>query len=79
MQGKTIQKRGLTPVPYLSLFQDTEEWLESKRIVIDKLLSLEAKPQTAKAWSPEAALQRWVPIYPLHLLPALTLDRVTAA
>ncbi|KAL9853425.1 serine hydrolase-like protein 2 isoform 2-T2 [Geothlypis trichas] len=37
---------------------DTEAWLKSKRRVIDKLLSLEAKQQTPKAWSPEAALQR---------------------
>ncbi|KAM6292723.1 serine hydrolase-like protein 2 [Porphyrio hochstetteri] len=38
--------------------EDTEEWLESKRMVIDTLLSLEAKQQTPKAWSREAALQR---------------------
>ncbi|XP_075285431.1 serine hydrolase-like protein 2 [Opisthocomus hoazin] len=48
----------LESVGFLLAPEDTEEWLESKRIVIDKLLSLEAKPQTAKAWSPEAALQR---------------------
>lgn len=74
-----IQKREVTPVPYLSLFQDTEEWLKSKRKVIDRLLNLEANQRTPKARSPEAALQRWVPICPLHLLPALTLDRVMAA
>ncbi|KAM6304068.1 serine hydrolase-like protein 2 isoform 2-T2 [Podargus strigoides] len=38
--------------------EDTEAWLKSKRMVIDRLLSLEAKQQTPKAWSPEAALQR---------------------
>ncbi|KAM6137094.1 LOW QUALITY PROTEIN: serine hydrolase-like protein 2 [Pterocles gutturalis] len=38
--------------------EDTEEWLKSKRMVIDRLLSLEAKQQTPKARSPEAALQR---------------------
>ncbi|NXS14695.1 SEHL2 protein, partial [Neodrepanis coruscans] len=38
--------------------QDTEAWLKSKRRVIDRLLSLEAKQQTPKARSPEAALQR---------------------
>ncbi|XP_064901659.1 serine hydrolase-like protein 2 isoform X2 [Columba livia] len=37
---------------------DTEAWLKSKRIMIDRLLSLEAKQQTPKARSPEAALQR---------------------
>ncbi|XP_056337833.1 serine hydrolase-like protein 2 isoform X2 [Oenanthe melanoleuca] len=37
---------------------DTEAWLKSKRRVIDRLLSLEAKQQTPKARSPEAALQR---------------------
>ncbi|XP_068257822.1 serine hydrolase-like protein 2 isoform X1 [Nyctibius grandis] len=37
---------------------DTEAWLKSKRMVIDRLLSLEAKQQTPKARSPEAALQR---------------------
>lgn len=73
-----IQKWGVIPVPYVSLFQDTEAWLESKRLVIDRLLSLEAKQQTPRARSPEAALQRSVPICPLHLLPGLTLDRVTA-
>ncbi|NWR53989.1 SEHL2 protein, partial [Bucorvus abyssinicus] len=38
--------------------EDTEEWLKSKRMVIDRLLSLEANQQTPKARSPEAALQR---------------------
>ncbi|NXF37818.1 SEHL2 protein, partial [Nyctibius bracteatus] len=38
--------------------EDTEAWLKSKRMVIDGLLSLEAKQQTPKARSPEAALQR---------------------
>ncbi|XP_067998702.1 serine hydrolase-like protein 2 isoform X1 [Melanerpes formicivorus] len=38
--------------------EDTEAWLESKRVVIDRLLSLEAKQQTPRARSPEAALER---------------------
>ncbi|NXT90743.1 SEHL2 protein, partial [Anhinga rufa] len=38
--------------------EDTEAWLKSKRMAIDRLLSLEAKQQTPKARSPEAALQR---------------------
>ncbi|XP_075009738.1 serine hydrolase-like protein 2 isoform X2 [Calonectris borealis] len=38
--------------------EDTEAWLKSKRMVIDRLLSLEAKQRTPKARSPEAALQR---------------------
>ncbi|NWH82844.1 SEHL2 protein, partial [Piaya cayana] len=38
--------------------EDAEAWLKSKRMVIDRLLSLEAKQQTPKARSPEAALQR---------------------
>ncbi|XP_068796486.1 serine hydrolase-like protein 2 [Struthio camelus] len=38
--------------------EETEEWLKSKRMVIDRLLSLEAKQQPPKAHSPEAALQR---------------------
>ncbi|NXV96766.1 SERHL protein, partial [Calonectris borealis] len=38
--------------------QDTEAWLKSKWMVIDRLLSLEAKQRTPKARSPEAALQR---------------------
>ncbi|NXN10154.1 SEHL2 protein, partial [Indicator maculatus] len=38
--------------------EDTEAWLESKRLAIDRLLSLEAKQQAPKAWSPEAALER---------------------
>ncbi|NWW51371.1 SEHL2 protein, partial [Pedionomus torquatus] len=38
--------------------EDTEAWQKSKRMVIDRLLSLEAKQQTPKARSPEAALQR---------------------
>ncbi|XP_074934819.1 serine hydrolase-like protein 2 isoform X3 [Phalacrocorax aristotelis] len=37
---------------------DTDAWLKSKRMVIDRLLSLEAKQQTPKARSPKAALQR---------------------
>ncbi|NXW82527.1 SEHL2 protein, partial [Alopecoenas beccarii] len=43
---------------FLLASEDTEAWLKSKRIVIDRLLSLEAKQQTPKARSPEAALQR---------------------
>ncbi|NP_001264302.1 serine hydrolase-like protein 2 isoform X1 [Gallus gallus] len=38
--------------------EDTEAWLKSKRLAIDRLLSLEAKQQAPKARSPEAALQR---------------------
>ncbi|KAM9205255.1 serine hydrolase-like protein 2 [Mergus octosetaceus] len=38
--------------------EDTEVWLKSKRMVIDRLLSLEARQQAPKAHSPEAALQR---------------------
>ncbi|XP_067167057.1 serine hydrolase-like protein 2 isoform X3 [Apteryx mantelli] len=38
--------------------EETEEWLKSKRMVIDRLLSLEAKQRPPKARSPEAALQR---------------------
>eukprot|EP00075_Anas_platyrhynchos_P020175 XP_027309428.1 serine hydrolase-like protein 2 isoform X1 [Anas platyrhynchos] len=38
--------------------EDTEAWLKSKRMVIDRLLSLEARQQAPKAHSPEAALQR---------------------
>uniref|UniRef100_A0A8B9BJZ0 Serine hydrolase like 2 n=1 Tax=Anser brachyrhynchus TaxID=132585 RepID=A0A8B9BJZ0_9AVES len=38
--------------------EDTEAWLKSKRMVIDRLLSLEARQQAPKARSPEAALQR---------------------
>ncbi|KAF1496568.1 Serine hydrolase-like protein 2, partial [Aptenodytes patagonicus] len=38
--------------------EDTEAWLKSERMVIDRLLSLEAKQQIPKARSPEAALQR---------------------
>ncbi|KFO82989.1 Serine hydrolase-like 2, partial [Buceros rhinoceros silvestris] len=38
--------------------EDTEEWLKSKRKVIDRLLNLEANQRTPKARSPEAALQR---------------------
>ncbi|NXC71165.1 SEHL2 protein, partial [Anhinga anhinga] len=38
--------------------EDTEAWLKSKRMAIDRLLSLEAKQQTPRARSPEAALQR---------------------
>ncbi|NXL51201.1 SEHL2 protein, partial [Podilymbus podiceps] len=43
---------------FLLASEDTEAWLKSKRMVIDRLLSLEAKQQTPKARSPEAALQR---------------------
>ncbi|XP_021236831.1 serine hydrolase-like protein 2 [Numida meleagris] len=38
--------------------EDTEAWLKSKRLAIDRLLSLEGKQQAPKARSPEAALQR---------------------
>ncbi|NWI71884.1 SERHL protein, partial [Todus mexicanus] len=38
--------------------EDTEAWLKSKRLAIDRLLSLEATQQAPKARSPEAALQR---------------------
>ncbi|XP_074757497.1 serine hydrolase-like protein 2 [Athene noctua] len=38
--------------------EDTEAWRKSKRMVIDRLLNLEAKQQTPKARSPKAALQR---------------------
>ncbi|NWZ77241.1 SEHL2 protein, partial [Poecile atricapillus] len=48
----------LESLGFLLAPEDTEEWLKSKRKVIDGLLSLEAKPQTPKARSPEAALQR---------------------
>ncbi|KAL9853424.1 serine hydrolase-like protein 2 isoform 1-T1 [Geothlypis trichas] len=48
----------LESLGFLLAPEDTEAWLKSKRRVIDKLLSLEAKQQTPKAWSPEAALQR---------------------
>ncbi|NWT15233.1 SEHL2 protein, partial [Vireo altiloquus] len=48
----------LESLGFLLAPEDTEAWLESKRRVIDRLLSLEAKQQTPKARSPEAALQR---------------------
>ncbi|NXE77843.1 SEHL2 protein, partial [Cochlearius cochlearius] len=48
----------LESVGFLLAPEDTEAWLKSKRMVIDRLLSLEAKQQTPKARSPEAALQR---------------------
>ncbi|NWW95888.1 SEHL2 protein, partial [Rhynochetos jubatus] len=38
--------------------EEIEAWLKSKRMAIDRLLSLEAKQQTPKAHSPTAALQR---------------------
>ncbi|XP_052524351.1 serine hydrolase-like protein 2 isoform X2 [Tympanuchus pallidicinctus] len=38
--------------------EDTEAWLKSKRLAIDRLLSLEAKQQAPRARSPKAALQR---------------------
>ncbi|NXV73515.1 SEHL2 protein, partial [Atlantisia rogersi] len=38
--------------------EDTELWLEFERMTMDTVLSLEAKQQTPKAWSPKAALQR---------------------
>ncbi|NXF07635.1 SEHL2 protein, partial [Smithornis capensis] len=48
----------LESLGFLLAPEDTETWLKSKRRVIDRLLSLEAKQQTPKARSPEAALQR---------------------
>ncbi|NXX76402.1 SEHL2 protein, partial [Urocolius indicus] len=48
-----LESLGFLPAP-----EDTEAWLKSKRVVIDRLLSLEAKQQTPKARSPQAALQR---------------------
>ncbi|KAM6213852.1 LOW QUALITY PROTEIN: serine hydrolase-like protein 2 [Sarcoramphus papa] len=48
----------LESLGFLLAPEDTEAWLKSKRMVIDTLLSLEAKQQTPKARSPEAALQR---------------------
>ncbi|NWY43160.1 SEHL2 protein, partial [Sylvia atricapilla] len=48
----------LESLGFLLAPEDTEAWLKSKRKVIDRLLSLEAKPPTPKARSPEAALQR---------------------
>ncbi|NXY90919.1 SEHL2 protein, partial [Alcedo cyanopectus] len=48
----------LESLGFLTAPQDTEEWLKSKRQVIDRLLSLEAKQRAPKVWSPEAALQR---------------------
>ncbi|NWS71805.1 SEHL2 protein, partial [Crotophaga sulcirostris] len=48
----------LESIGFLLAPEDTEAWLKSKRVVIDRLLSLEAKQQTPKARSPEAALQR---------------------
>ncbi|NXW79626.1 SEHL2 protein, partial [Hirundo rustica] len=48
----------LESLGFLLAPEDTEAWLKSKRRVIDRLLSLEAKQQTPKARSPKAALQR---------------------
>ncbi|XP_064367655.1 serine hydrolase-like protein 2 isoform X2 [Dromaius novaehollandiae] len=48
-----LENVGFLPAP-----EETEEWLKSKRMVIDTLLSLEAKQQPPKARNPEAALQR---------------------
>ncbi|NWR78015.1 SEHL2 protein, partial [Centropus bengalensis] len=48
----------LESLGFLLAPEDTEAWLKSKRMVIDRLLSLEAKQQTPKARSPQAALQR---------------------
>ncbi|NXT83450.1 SEHL2 protein, partial [Zapornia atra] len=48
----------LETLGFLLTPEDTEAWLESQRMVIDTILSLEAKQQTPKARSPEAALQR---------------------
>ncbi|NXY57892.1 SEHL2 protein, partial [Callaeas wilsoni] len=48
----------LESLGFLLAPEDTEAWLKSKRKVIDRLLSLEAKQQTPKARSREAALQR---------------------
>ncbi|XP_061869656.1 serine hydrolase-like protein 2 [Colius striatus] len=48
-----LESLGFLPAP-----EDTEAWLKSKRVVIDRLLSLEAKQQTPKARSPQEALQR---------------------
>ncbi|KAJ7425961.1 Serine hydrolase-like protein 2 [Willisornis vidua] len=48
----------LESLGFLLAPEDTEAWLKSKRRVIDRLLSLEAKQQPPKARSPEAALQR---------------------
>ncbi|NXL31572.1 SEHL2 protein, partial [Glaucidium brasilianum] len=48
----------LETLGFLLAPEDTEEWQKSKRMVIDRLLNLEAKQQTPKARSPKAALQR---------------------
>ncbi|XP_050770980.1 serine hydrolase-like protein 2 isoform X2 [Gymnogyps californianus] len=48
----------LESLGFLLAPEDTEAWLKSKRMVIDTLLSLEAKQQAPKARSPEAALHR---------------------
>nr|XP_009505482.1 PREDICTED: serine hydrolase-like protein 2 [Phalacrocorax carbo] len=48
----------LESLGFLLAPEDTDAWLKSKRMVIDRLLSLEAKQQTPKARSPKAALQR---------------------
>ncbi|NXA39480.1 SEHL2 protein, partial [Eudromia elegans] len=48
----------LESVGFLLAPEDVEKWLTSKRMMIDNLLSLEAKQQPPKARSPEAALQR---------------------
>ncbi|NWY05249.1 SEHL2 protein, partial [Nothoprocta ornata] len=48
----------LESIGFLLAPEDIEEWLNSKRMMIDNLLSLEVKQQPPKARSPEAALQR---------------------
>ncbi|XP_074727088.1 serine hydrolase-like protein 2 isoform X1 [Strix uralensis] len=48
----------LENVGFLLAPEETEAWRKSKRSVIDRLLSLEAKQQIPKARSPKAALQR---------------------
>ncbi|NXS53493.1 SEHL2 protein, partial [Brachypteracias leptosomus] len=48
----------LESLGFLLAPEDMEEWLKSKRLVIDTLLNLEAKQQTPRVRSPEAALQR---------------------
>ncbi|KAM9248058.1 serine hydrolase-like protein 2 [Leptosomus discolor] len=48
----------LESLGFLLAPEDTEVWLKSERMAIDTLLSLEAKQQTPKARSREAALQR---------------------
>ncbi|NXD16973.1 SEHL2 protein, partial [Nothocercus nigrocapillus] len=48
----------LESIGFLLAPEDIEEWLSSKRMMIDNLLSLEVKQQPPKVRSPEAALQR---------------------